>query len=58
MHAFEDVDRDGDLDLVAYFDQSALERNRDLTSATTELVLAGVLGDGRCVRGTDRVVVR
>jgi len=46
MHAFEDVDRDGDLDLVAYFDQSALERNRDLTSATTELMLAGGPGDG------------
>ena len=53
-----DVNGDGRPDLVLYFDQPALERNRDLTRETAELVLVGDLGDGTVLRGADKVVVR
>jgi hypothetical protein len=58
MSQLTDVDGDGDLDLLVHFDQTALERNGDLTRVTTQLVLTGDLGDGRVARGSDRVMVR
>jgi subtilisin family serine protease len=54
----EDVNGDGLLDLVVHFEVPALVANGDLTAATTELVLRGVLADACThVRGVDHVTV-
>jgi hypothetical protein len=53
----EDVDGDGDRDLILFFAAQALVENGDLTAATTHLVLQGRRADGRRVRGTDVVTV-
>ncbi|HKG92493.1 MAG TPA: hypothetical protein VKA84_11395 [Gemmatimonadaceae bacterium] len=56
--SYEDVDGDGDLDVILYFDQAALEKNQDLGPGTTELVVYADLGDGRALRGVDKVEVK
>lgn len=58
MAAFQDVDADGDLDLVLQFEIQALVANGDLTASTTELVLRGTRTGGSAVRGVDNVVVK
>lgn len=49
--ATEDVDGDGDADLVFHFKTQALDLNKDSTSAT----LTGGTSDGKHIRGTDAV---
>jgi PKD repeat protein len=55
--SLEDVDHDGDLDLVLQFDRAQLIANGDLTRATTQLTLTAALSDGRQARGSDAVRV-
>ena len=57
MVSYEDVDKDGDLDLLLHFDQAALEKNKDLTSETTALYLTADLGGGRQLQGAQKVEV-
>lgn len=57
MAAPEDVDGDGDVDLVLHFERPVLMANGDLDAATTRLVLRGRLEDGRRIRGEDAVRV-
>ena len=57
MAALEDVDGDGDLDLVLHVEVSALVANGDLTAATTRLVLSATTTGGTPVRGADAVRV-
>jgi hypothetical protein len=52
-----DVDRDGDIDAVAAFDEQALISAGDLTATTEELVLRGALTDGQKIRGEHAVRV-
>lgn len=54
----EDVDEDGDLDLLLAFDQSALEKNKDLVPGTNVLILYGDLGNGDAVEGKAKVEVK
>lgn len=51
----EDVDGDGDVDLVLHFEVPALVSNGDLDVDTTELVLNGATADGTTVQGVDSV---
>lgn len=53
-----DVNRDGFDDLTADFDEAALMNNGDLAAGTTSLVLLGRLGNGKQIRGADRVQVQ
>ena len=55
---FEDVNRDGRMDLVVMFDAPTLAANGDIAVGTTQLALRGYLSDG-CTnfRGTDAVVI-
>jgi hypothetical protein len=55
MASLEDVDQDGDLDLVLHVDTQALVRNGDLGAGTTELILNGTTTDGTPVQGRDGV---
>jgi len=55
MAGLEDVDQDGDLDLVLHFETQALVRNSDLDASTTELILNGLTTDGPAVQGRDVV---
>jgi PKD repeat protein len=48
---YEDVDKDGDVDLVLHFDARAI----GLTASTTDLALTGDLSDGRQIEGSDVV---
>jgi probable HAF family extracellular repeat protein len=52
-----DVNRDGRRDLVVSFDQNEMERNADLTLATTELIISADLGEGEGICGRDKVRV-
>lgn len=52
-----DVDRDGDVDLLLSFDQTELERTRELTSRTRQLVLAADLGEGNGIYAVNGVKV-
>jgi probable HAF family extracellular repeat protein len=58
VFARADVDKDGDIDLVLSFEQAALERNRDLTAETTELIVSADLGEGNGTYGRNAVRVR
>ncbi|MGH7340177.1 MAG: hypothetical protein ACREKH_06775, partial [Candidatus Rokuibacteriota bacterium] len=60
MASLEDVDQDGDLDLVLHFKTQALVINGDLTAGTTELTLNGLTIEGTAVEGHDvvRIVAR
>lgn len=53
----EDVDDDGDLDLVLWFEVRALVDGGDLDTSTTELVLKGETFDGTPIRGSDGVAL-
>ena len=55
MASLEDVDDDGDLDLVMLFDKQALLSNSDLDENTTELTLNGETFGGRAIQGGDSV---
>ncbi len=56
--AWSDGDGDGRLDLVMHFSVPQLRSNADLTSATTELTLRGILSYGRMMRATTGITVR
>lgn len=58
MTSLEDVDGDGRADLKLFFAQASLLARRDLTAATTELVLLGQLNNRYRIRGVDAVTVR
>ena len=51
--SFEDVDGDGDLDLVVQFTTADL----NLTEGDAEAVLEGQTSGGTAIRGTDSIVV-
>jgi hypothetical protein len=53
--SMEDVDGDGDLDMILHFSQPDLEANGDLTAETAELFLNGTTLDGVPVTGQDDV---
>lgn len=54
----EDVDGDGDIDLILHFERAALIDNGDLSSASTSLVLSGLNTDGcEALQGSDAVRV-
>jgi len=55
MASLEDVDWDGDLDLVLHFDLRALLANGDLDENTTVLILNGLTMGGVPFRGDDTV---
>jgi uncharacterized membrane protein len=57
LASYQDVDRDGDLDLLVHFDQAALEKNGVLTAETTVLHLTGDLGGGESLGGAYKVQV-
>lgn len=58
LHAsLEDVDGDGDADLILKFSIQALVANGDLTTATTELFLNGSTAGGDAIGGSDAVNV-
>jgi hypothetical protein len=58
MAAVEDIDGDGDLDLLIHFDRSALVDGGEVDGSTRSLTLGGVLTDGcTVVGGTDHVRV-
>lgn len=52
----EDVDSDGDLDLVLHFRVPALVGNEDLDAGSTELFLNGSTTGGVPIKGSDSVV--
>ncbi|HEY8468873.1 MAG TPA: hypothetical protein VIL18_04480 [Longimicrobiales bacterium] len=51
----EDVDGDGDRDLLMHFSTPSLVKNGDLTAATTELVVRGATKGGLAFIGSDDV---
>lgn len=53
--SMEDVDGDGDLDLILHFSQPDLEANEDLKAETTELFLDGTTLGGTPIAGHDDV---
>lgn len=55
--AYEDVDADGDLDLILHFDQKTLLNARGLNSFSTRLSLTGETFDGDTVQGEDVVKI-
>jgi uncharacterized membrane protein len=50
-----DVDRDGDIDLVADFDKQTMTRSGDLVAGAQTLIVQGRLRDGTRLRGADQV---
>lgn len=57
MASLEDVDGDGDLDLILHFGTQALVANGDLDANTTELILNGETAGGQLIQGKDAVRV-
>ncbi len=55
MASLEDVDDDGDLDLILHFDTQTLVGNGDLDANTTELILNGETTGGQAIKGSDSV---
>ena len=53
--SLEDVDNDGDLDLILHFDTQALVENGDLDENTTELILNGKTFGGQEIQDSDSV---
>lgn len=56
-YSCEDVNADGYLDLVVFFEVPALVGAGALTESTLLLNLTGALGDGRPVQGADSIRV-
>jgi probable HAF family extracellular repeat protein len=54
----DDVNRDGQVDLVVYFNKSDMAANCHLTAATTKLILLTDGSDGRQTKGEDLVSVK
>ncbi len=54
-YSYEDVDGDGDADLMAFFSVQDLVAAGALTETSTELVLTGALTDGTLIQGLDSV---
>lgn len=57
MASLEDVNDDGDLDLMLHFDLAALLANGDLDATTEQLCLTGEVEDGTRFKGCDSVRV-
>ena len=57
MASFEDVDFDGDMDLVLHFETQALVSNGDLNSSTTQIILNGLDALGIPYQGSDAVTI-
>jgi DNA-binding beta-propeller fold protein YncE len=53
--SFEDVNSDGYLDIMTFFEVQTLVIEGILTETTTELVINASLTDGRLIEGTDSV---
>ena len=53
--SLEDVDDDGDLDLILHFETQALVANGDLDASSTELILNGETTGGLVIQGSDAV---
>lgn len=51
--SYEDVNDDGLIDLVLHFDTQSLQ----LSDSSTEATLSGVTASGRCISGTDEIVI-
>ena len=51
--SYEDVNDDGLIDLVLHFDTQSLQ----LSDSSTETTLSGVTASGRCISGTDEIVI-
>ena len=58
MSTIVDLDRDGDPDLVAEFEEKTLMSTGDLTAASTSLTLLGRLRNGKHIRGVAAVGVQ
>lgn len=56
-YAFEDVNRDSHLDLIAFFEVPALVAAGALTETTVTLTLTANLTDGTPIAGADEVRV-
>lgn len=52
-YSYSDVNHDGFLDIMMHFETQELELDRHSTEAT----LTGIGGQGRCISGTDRIVI-
>ena len=57
MARLQDMDGDGDRDLIMLFKTRALKRNGDLDRNTSELILTGATVDGASIKGVDHVRV-
>jgi hypothetical protein len=55
MASLEDIDGDGDLDLLMHLEAQALVANGDVDENTTLLILNGGTADGLPIRGSDTV---
>jgi len=57
MANLEDIDQDGDIDLILHFETQALVENGDLHHSTTHLILTGNTWQGDNLQGTDNIQI-